>query len=350
MRVIKAEAERLIELAAQDDDLRADLRALAEAILAATEAGQPKTDAAPPKSPSEAAPGSTARKACPGARRCPTLPGADSQQWLNRSGNSRWEGGALEEQPPICFDGDALVKNHSDDLARSEPAAGGKARRLAGQRNACDGSVRGTRSRSKTRRWTRMVEWADRLTDCFYWMKPRTTPASRSLLARRCGRVLRDDGRGVRCSSGSCWRNTQGTRKSWNDRCRSSPKPNLLRAAFQRLGAPDDPDQLEVFEWLKATAARHHVYIKSFMRADDVADPTRWSDLLARIESLAASGQLSRRQVPRSNGFGITEVHSKRMKGLATTGRRSSTPWMNGCGGSPAQQPGNPGAVAACDR
>ena len=36
MRVIKAEAKRLIELAADDDELRADLRALAESILAAT--------------------------------------------------------------------------------------------------------------------------------------------------------------------------------------------------------------------------------------------------------------------------------------------------------------------------
>ena len=36
MRVIKAEAERLIELAAEDDELRADLRALAQSILAAT--------------------------------------------------------------------------------------------------------------------------------------------------------------------------------------------------------------------------------------------------------------------------------------------------------------------------
>ncbi len=36
MRVIKAEASRLIELAADDGELRADLRALAESILAAT--------------------------------------------------------------------------------------------------------------------------------------------------------------------------------------------------------------------------------------------------------------------------------------------------------------------------
>jgi hypothetical protein len=67
-----------------------------------------------------------------------------------------------------------------------------------------------------------------------------------------------------------------------------------LRAAFQRLGAAADPDQLEVFEWLKVTAARHHVYIKRFMRADEVADPAGWYGLLARIESAAGAGKHSR--------------------------------------------------------
>ena len=75
-----------------------------------------------------------------------------------------------------------------------------------------------------------------------------------------------------------------------------SEAQSALRAAVQRLGAPDEPDQLAVFEWLKVTAARHHVYIKNFMRADELADPTHWSHLLGRIESLAASGQLSRQQ------------------------------------------------------
>ena len=50
MRVIKAEAERLIELAAEDDELRADLRSLAESILAATACVPTGTEAAPPTS------------------------------------------------------------------------------------------------------------------------------------------------------------------------------------------------------------------------------------------------------------------------------------------------------------
>ena len=44
MKIIEAEARRLLPLAAEDADLRADLRALALAILAATEA--PQTGAA----------------------------------------------------------------------------------------------------------------------------------------------------------------------------------------------------------------------------------------------------------------------------------------------------------------
>ena len=51
---------------------------------------------------------------------------------------------------------------------------------------------------------------------------------------------------------------------------------SALRAALKRLGAPDDADQLEVFEWVKASAARHRVYLKRFMRADDLADPAGW--------------------------------------------------------------------------
>ena len=45
MRVIKAEAARLIELAADDDELRGDLRELAESILAATAPTSPAAGA-----------------------------------------------------------------------------------------------------------------------------------------------------------------------------------------------------------------------------------------------------------------------------------------------------------------
>ena len=152
-----------------------------------------------------------------------------------------------------------------------------------------------------------LVEWADKLTDSFYWMAAAndSQPTDISLL---------DD-------LGGCFETTaealsmvagQVAPRSANPKVLERVLPwiaeaqSMLRAAFQRLGAPDDPDQLEVFEWLKTTAARRHIYLKRFMRADDVADPTHWSELLVRIESLTASGQQSRQQMPRLHGFGIT--------------------------------------------
>ena len=46
MKTIRAEARRLLELAADDGELRADLRALAEEILAATEVSSPSVSSA----------------------------------------------------------------------------------------------------------------------------------------------------------------------------------------------------------------------------------------------------------------------------------------------------------------
>ncbi|HEX8200541.1 MAG TPA: hypothetical protein VF590_08635, partial [Isosphaeraceae bacterium] len=53
LKIIAAEAHRLVALAAEDDDLRTALRALAESILAATAAASPpeviRDDPAPPE-------------------------------------------------------------------------------------------------------------------------------------------------------------------------------------------------------------------------------------------------------------------------------------------------------------
>jgi hypothetical protein len=47
MKVIKSEAKHLIALAAEDEELRGDLRALAEEILAATDRSRVETKPAP---------------------------------------------------------------------------------------------------------------------------------------------------------------------------------------------------------------------------------------------------------------------------------------------------------------
>src|SRR5262245_64354723 len=65
MKIIAAEAERLIELAAEDADLRADLRLLAQRILAATLEPQTDHEATPTNSSSPAEPTSTGQESVP---------------------------------------------------------------------------------------------------------------------------------------------------------------------------------------------------------------------------------------------------------------------------------------------
>src|SRR5262249_54870163 len=142
-----------------------------------------------------------------------------------------------------------------------------------------------------------MAEWADRLMDSFHWRKDpdEAQPADLSLFddLGGCFQAVAEALSLVRCTL-------------------DSPKilepllplvaeaQSALRAAIARIPAPDDRDQVRVFEWLKAAAARHRVYIKRFMRAGDLAPPTRWPDLLARIEKLkdrhARTGRGSRHE------------------------------------------------------
>ena len=47
---------------------------------------------------------------------------------------------------------------------------------------------------------------------------------------------------------------------------------------------------------MRETAARHRIFLKRFLRADDLADPAGWPGLLARIEAQAGSRPQSQRQ------------------------------------------------------
>jgi hypothetical protein len=63
-----------------------------------------------------------------------------------------------------------------------------------------------------------------------------------------------------------------------------------------RIDGPNDRDQLQVFVWLKETAAEQQVYIRRFMRVDDTAAPERWGELSARIAALGRQLEESRKR------------------------------------------------------
>jgi hypothetical protein len=63
---------------------------------------------------------------------------------------------------------------------------------------------------------------------------------------------------------------------------------STLRVSVTRMEYMNDHDQLQVYNWLRNTAQTHQIFIRRYMRADDLGDPSHASDLIARVEQIDA--------------------------------------------------------------
>lgn len=62
---------------------------------------------------------------------------------------------------------------------------------------------------------------------------------------------------------------------------------SALRVAVESVGYDNrDHDQTRAHLWLKRITSEERVYLSRFMRLDDPGDPTRWEDLIDRVEQL----------------------------------------------------------------
>jgi hypothetical protein len=61
---------------------------------------------------------------------------------------------------------------------------------------------------------------------------------------------------------------------------------SALRAAVQGVGYTQDKDQQRVYRWLRDTCGQIQFFLQRYMRIEDTADPTAWSELSSRIERL----------------------------------------------------------------
>ncbi len=140
-----------------------------------------------------------------------------------------------------------------------------------------------------------VVEWAERLSDAFYWANATDSAALPDIA--------------VLDLVGGCFETVAEAldfAKEEQDRHRGkgveralklvAEAQSALRQSLRNLRASEDPDQLAVHEWVRTTAAQSRVFLKRFMRADDLADPAAWPGLLARIEAAAGSGPQSESQ------------------------------------------------------
>jgi hypothetical protein len=301
MKKIKAEAQRLIPLAADDEELRADLRSLAEWILAAT-AG-PRHD--------EPCPAEVVKSSAAPDSDVVALKGDHS---TDRDG-ARLDGGPRADRlRELTFGRPAVSK------VMPRMAAAAKARPRSMDAELAEIETR-CRRKGDAARWAaervrqlrenccfqadeppgdqEMVRWADSLTDKFFWLSASSssTQVDAGLLddVSGCFETLAE---AVALARGALEKQPAVSKALDRLLPLLSEAQSAVRAAMQRVGASTDDDQLEVFKWLKETTARHRVYVERFMRADDPADSTRWSELLERIESLVPGGTSSRQHDP----------------------------------------------------
>jgi hypothetical protein len=135
-----------------------------------------------------------------------------------------------------------------------------------------------------------MRQWAERLTDAFYWASAEDSSGSLDISALDdVGGCFETLAEGLHLVQRSLERRG-GLEKALPLLAEAQ---SAVRRALRRLGAPDDPDQLAAYEIVRETAARHRIFLKRFLRADDLADPGAWPGLLSRIE--AQAGAPSRR-------------------------------------------------------
>ena len=135
-----------------------------------------------------------------------------------------------------------------------------------------------------------LVAWSGRLVDCFYWLDAEDPSRSADL-------SLLEDVGGCYEAMAEALALMLGGESRRGKMERALPilaeSQSMLRSALQRLRAPNDPDQVTVYQMVRDAAARHRIFVRRYLRTDDPADPAGWPGLLSRIES-AGGGNLSR--------------------------------------------------------
>jgi hypothetical protein len=293
-RALDAVARRVLALAGQDPDLRSSLRALAQAYLSAT--------ADHPAGP-DAATGTAAEEAQEAAA-APPPAGVVRPAAVARSVAPPAEPPRVAAHPT---DGFRLASPTppAREVRPDEPTWLGAARGLPDLRvieARCRLKAEGTRwARTRRRRLAEgadfvteidpqdrdIIDRAKALPDCFLWMNTPSapSPADPSLLdtVAGCFDAVADAVALARAVTADL-ENNQGFLARVLDL--TAEAQSALRSALLRIDGPKDVDQLQVFVWLKETAAAHRMFIHRFMRVDDTAEAGRWGDLVARIEGV----------------------------------------------------------------
>jgi hypothetical protein len=269
MKLIRAEADRLVEMAHDDPALRAELRKLAEGILRGTterDADLPPSAAERPRDvPDAESPGEPLHELTLGQPKPTAPPTAASAHQGGPRGVTSDDSDSLQHRCRQKADAARWAAEIQRRLHEGTPVGAGSA--------ALDGLL---------------AEWAQRLADGYYWLRAEEGSPESDLAALEdvagCFEALAE-GLGLA-------QETDGHSQAFERALAYvAEAQSAARRALQRLGISGDPEQEEAYEWLRAAAARHRLYLRRHMRADDLADPAGWSALLASIEETRSRGR-----------------------------------------------------------
>jgi len=316
MKIITAETQRLLALAKDDPELRDELKSLAETILNATTAlasrehlgsarfiarfseregeapAEPNSDGGSAgASPSRIESNTTAQsKDTPSA-----TPGGEQPEVLKELtlGRSTGKNPVIE----LVVDHDLADAFGSVDLEDIEVRCRIKAE-AAGLASARLRS--GSHSLETDHSDDPEIEpWASRMTDWYYWRNAKETLEQVDISAL-------DDLAGSYAALAEALALVEASRGGSRGQCEKTlgllaEAQATVRAAVQALDGPIDQDQVNVFAWLKGTAGHHHIFLKRHMRAEDLAEPADWPDLVDRIllaQTHTATRSKPSRQIP----------------------------------------------------
>lgn len=89
-----------------------------------------------------------------------------------------------------------------------------------------------------------------------------------------------------------------------------------LRVAVHRLDGRKDPDQFAVYSWLRNVAHREQIYIPRFMTLDQPADPSAHFSVMERIRRLESDrGHVRSQDRKRKSLLGKLRYHARRARG-----------------------------------
>jgi hypothetical protein len=292
VNALTAVADHLIQQASEDAELRAKLRQLAQAVLEATDLPEPEVSAAAVnQSP-----------AAVEARDIPTIAG-NGDQATTPGPATVIRDETVEPSQPLP----ELTLGQSPPPV--EPAAPSSAARWTATNDAdfpliearCRLKAEGARWAATRRRLIAegttfsteiepmdldIIARAKAIPDCFLWMCHPSGPSPSDVRqwddVAGCFEAVADVVALLKQIQDEPDLNQDQFEQSLDLLAEAQ---SALRMSVATIDGPTDPDQVQIFNWLKVTASEQQIFIRRYMRVDDPAEPSQWADLLSRIEA-----------------------------------------------------------------